>query len=269
MRPSWGSLFRFAPIVNELTIQAPHLHIVRTAAQRFNFSDIVDKFSKPSPQPAGKPLGFSVSNIRLVDGRVDFDDRVLHAQHVIDDWQLGVPFIATLRSKTDIYVQPLLTMRIDGSPLQVTGKTKPFASSRESDIAVRFEKLDVPRLLSYSPTPLPVVVTKGVLSSNLDIRFLVESDAPSLTVSGTVDLANLAVTDQAGAALARAEAIHVAASSVEPLRQVFHFDEVRLDKAVVNLARDAQGRLNVQTLAVPQGGRRVGARIGRDCSGVD
>ena len=251
VRPSWGSLFRLAPVVNELTIQAPHFHIMRTAPQRFNFSDLVDKFSKPSPQPAGKPFGFSVSNIKVVDGRIDFDDRVLNAQHVIDDWQVGVPFIATLQSKTDIYVQPLLKMRIDGSPLSVTGKTKPFSSTRESDIALQLQGLDVPKLLSYSPTPLPIAVTKGALSSNLDIRFLIEESGPKLTVTGTVDLAGLAVTDHAGTALASAEAIHVVAGSVEPLRRVFHFDEVRLDKAVVNLSRDAQGKLNVLSLPAP------------------
>jgi hypothetical protein len=251
VRPSWVSLFRLAPVVNELTIQAPHFHIVRTAPQRFNFSDIVDKFSKPSPQPAGKPFGFSVSNIKLVDGRIDFDDRVLKAQHVIDDWQVGVPFIATLQSKTDIYVEPLLKMRIDGSPLSVTGKTKPFASTRESNIAVQFQGLDVPKLLSYSPAPLPVVVAKGALSSNLNIRFLVDQSGPGLTVTGTVDLAGLAVTDQAGTSLVNAEAIHVAAASIEPLRRVFHFDEVRLDKAVVNLSRDAQGKINVLSLPAP------------------
>ncbi len=248
VRTSWSSLFRLAPVVNELTIQAPHFHIVRTAPQRFNFSDLVDKFSKPSPQPAGKPLGFSVSNIKLVDGRIDFDDRVLDAHHVIDDWQVGVPFLATFESKTDIYVQPLLKMRIDGSPLSVTGKTKPFASTRESNVALQFQGLDVPRLLSYSPTPLPVAVTKGALSSDLAIRFLVDQSGPSLTVTGTVDLAGLAVTDHAGNALANAEAIHVAAASIEPLRRVFHFDEVRLDKAVVNLSRDEQGKFNVLSL---------------------
>ena len=249
VRTSWGSIFHFAPVVDELRLEAPHFHIVRTAPQRFNFSDIVDKFSKPSAEPASKgPPRFSVSNIKLVDGRVDFDDQVLQAKHVIDDWQIGIPFIATLHSKTDVFVEPLLRMRIDGSPLEISGKTKPFKDTRESNITLHFDGLDVPKLLSYSPTPLPVVVTKGALSSNLDLRFIVASDHPSLIVSGTVDLAGLAVTDHRGEALTNADAIHVAASSIEPLRRVFHFDEIRLEKPVLNLSRDAQGKLNVMDL---------------------
>lgn len=271
VRTSWGSILHFAPVVDEITLQAPHFHLVRTAPQRFNFSDIVDKFSQPSKTPPSKsPPRFSVSNIKLVDGRIDFDDQVLHAQHVIDNWQIGIPFIATLRSKTDIFVEPLLKMRIDGSPLEITGKTKPFKDTRESNIAVRLDGLDVPKVLSYSPTALPVVVTSGALSLNLDVRFLMSSDQPSLIVSGTVDLAGLAATDHHDAPLARVDAIHVAASSLEPLRRVFHFDEIRLDKPTVELARDAQGKLNVLSLPpapAPQGGEASPAgRAGADAT---
>ncbi|MEW6319054.1 MAG: hypothetical protein AB1670_22060, partial [Pseudomonadota bacterium] len=35
---SWSSIFRRAPVIEELSIDAPHVRIVRTAEQRFNFS---------------------------------------------------------------------------------------------------------------------------------------------------------------------------------------------------------------------------------------
>ncbi|MFP3562264.1 hypothetical protein SB861_68425, partial [Paraburkholderia sp. SIMBA_049] len=46
-------------------------------AQRFNFSDLIDKFSKPSEKPSSKPAEFSVSNIRVENGQITFDDRLL------------------------------------------------------------------------------------------------------------------------------------------------------------------------------------------------
>jgi len=51
VRPSWSSLFRGAPIVNEVRVDSPRFHIVRYDAQRFNFTDLIEKFSKPSPSP--------------------------------------------------------------------------------------------------------------------------------------------------------------------------------------------------------------------------
>ncbi|MBM2653677.1 DUF748 domain-containing protein [Burkholderia diffusa] len=250
VRPSWSSLFRGAPIVNEVRVDSPRFHVVRYDAQRFNFTDLIEKFSTPS-KPESKPTHFSVSNIQVNDGRIDFDDRLLNEKHVVDNWTLGIPFIATLPSKTDIFVQPKLRARFDGSPIAIDGKTKPFALSRESEVALKFDRLDVPKLISYAPAKLPVIVTSGLLSSDLTLNFVMSGDTPSLRVSGTVDLNDAKVTDRASAPLFAARGVHVAAAGLEPLRNVLHFDEIRLDQPVVDLARDKQGLLNVEKLAGP------------------
>ncbi len=117
VKPSWSSLFRGAPIVDEVQLDSPRFHIVRYDAQRFNFTDLIEKFASQPAKPESKPTRFSVSNIRLENGQITFDDKLLGATHVIDQWKLGIPFIATLPSKTDIFVEPLLRARVDGSPL--------------------------------------------------------------------------------------------------------------------------------------------------------
>ncbi|MBU9601893.1 DUF748 domain-containing protein [Burkholderia multivorans] len=248
VRPSWSSLFRGAPIVNEVRLDSPRFRIVRYDAQRFNFTDLIEKFSTPS-KPDSKPTPFSVSNIQINGGRIDFDDRLLNEKHVVDDWTLGVPYIATLPSKTDIFVEPKLRMRFDGSPIAIDGKTKPFAQSRESEIALKFDRLDVPKLISYVPAKLPVVVTSGLLSSDLSVNFVMSGDTPALRVSGTVDLTDAKVTGPASEPLFAARGVHVAAAGLEPLRNAMHFDEIRLDRPVIDLSRDKQGVLNVEKLA--------------------
>lgn len=260
VRASWTSLARFAPIVDEVRLDQPRFRIVRYDAQRLNFTDLVDKFSKPSPQPSAKPVRFSVSNIQVNDGRIDFDDRLLNAKHVVDQWTLGIPFIATLPSKTDIFVEPKLRARLDGSPIAIDGKTKPFAQSRESSINLKLGGLDVPRLLSYAPTRLPVDVRSGKLSSNLDVNFAMAGDTPSLRVSGTVDLNDAQVTSRANEPLFAAHAVHVAAAQLEPLRNVLHFDDIRIDQPVVSLARDKAGVLNVTKLAGGANGAPAAAK---------
>ncbi|AOI86850.1 DUF748 domain-containing protein [Burkholderia cepacia] len=249
VRPSWSSLFRGAPIVNEIRLDSPQFHIVRYDAQRFNFTDLIEKFSTPSPKPESKPTQFSVSNIQVNNGRIDFDDRLLNEKHVVDNWTLGIPYIATLASKTDIFVEPKLRARFDGSPIAIDGKTKPFAQSRESEIALKFDGLDVPKLISYVPAKLPVAVTSGLLSSDLKVDFVMSGETPALRVSGTVDLNDAKVTDHASAPLFAARGVHVAAASLEPLRNTLHFDEIRIDQPVVDLSRDKQGVLNVEKLA--------------------
>ncbi|KAG9545808.1 hypothetical protein KCV01_g24472, partial [Aureobasidium melanogenum] len=104
---SWASLFRLAPILDSLTLDRPYVHLQRSAPQRFNFSDIVERFASPPDAKPSDPSRFALSNIAVHGGRVDFDDRVSNATHRLDAIELGIPFIANLPSDADIYVQPL------------------------------------------------------------------------------------------------------------------------------------------------------------------
>ncbi|MFM0381557.1 DUF748 domain-containing protein [Paraburkholderia strydomiana] len=251
VQPSWSSLFRAAPIIDEVQLDSPRFHVVRYDAQRFNFTDLIEKFSKQPSTPDTKPTLFSVSNIRLENGQITFDDKLLGATHVIDQWKLGIPFIATLPSKTDIFVEPLLRARIDGSPLAIDGKTKPFAASRESEVSLRFDGLDVPRLISYVPTKLPVIVQSGKLSTDLKLNFVMSNDAPTLRVAGTVDLNDVNVQDPGKAPFFAARAVHVAARTLEPLKSLYQFDDIRIDAPSANLARDRSGVLSVERMFAP------------------
>ncbi|WP_227245762.1 DUF748 domain-containing protein [Paraburkholderia caribensis] len=251
VRTSWSSIFRLAPIVDEVHLDSPRFTIVRYDAQRFNFSDLIEKFSKQPSKPDSKPAQFSISNIRIENGKITFDDRLLGVTHIVDEWRLGIPFIATLPSKTDIFVEPLLRARIDGSPLAIDGRTKPFAASRESEVSLRFDGLDVPKLLSYSPAKLPVTVQAGKLSSDLKVSFVMTGDAPTLRITGTTDLADIDVLDEHKAPFFAARSLHVAAQTLEPLKNVYRFDDIRLDAPTVHLARDKSGVLSVQRTFAP------------------
>lgn len=256
VRVSWITLLRFAPIVTELRVDSPRVNVVRYDAQRFNFSDIVEKFAKPSKPQAGPTL-FSVSNIAVENGSVDFDDRLLGVRHVVDRLALGVPFIATLPSQTNIFVDPRFSARIDGSPIDIRGRTKPFAQSRESDVTLTFGDLDLPRLLSYLPTKLPLEVKSGKLAGDLKVRFVMAADKPTLTVAGTADLTDAQIVDAAHAPFFSAQTLHVAAADLEPLAGVYRFDDIRLDQPALHLTRERSGELGITRAfaAPPKEGR--------------
>ena len=254
VRGSWSSLFRLKPVIREVFLAKTQVHIVRTDAQTFNFSDLVEQFSKPAATPPpkdSKPTLFSVSNIHMDDGLIDFDDRLLGQRHTVDKIELSIPFIANLPSKVDVFAQPMLQARIDGSPLLIEGKTKPFNGSFTSDVAVKLDQLDLPQLMSYAPKKLPVQLPKGKLSTDLDVQFAMSGDKASIEVSGSVDLKDLALTDAAAQPLFSVDALHVAAASVQPLLGVAHLSDVRIDHPVLSLSRDKQGTLNLAKLAPP------------------
>jgi hypothetical protein len=253
VRPSWSALFRLKPIINEVYLEAPMLHLVRGAAGRFNFSDLLDQASQSAPgDTTRKPTLFAVSNIHVEQGRIDFDDEVLKTHHTIDQWRLGIPFVANLPSQADIFVQPLLQARIDGSALTITGKTKPFSSTLESTLEIDLNQFDLTRLLPYVPYAFPngapVALQQGRLSSRLGVAFARSGEQPSVKLSGELDLLDLKLADRQAAPLLSAHLIHVGANDIEPLRGIVHLDNLQIDQPSLTLVRDAQGSLNLLAL---------------------
>jgi uncharacterized protein involved in outer membrane biogenesis len=65
---SWTSLFRLALVVEELRVERPVIHLVRTAEQRFNVSDLLDRPVRADRSHT--PFRFAVSKLQLNDGTV-------------------------------------------------------------------------------------------------------------------------------------------------------------------------------------------------------
>lgn len=214
---SWTSLFRMAPVLDQLSLQHPQLYLARTATQQFNFSDLIDKFTGQSAKPGSKPARFALSNISMHNGNIVFDDAVTHARHHIDHLELGIPFIANLPRDTEVFVQPLLAMTVNGSPLRIDGQTKPFADNRESVMSFTLDHLDLPRYLDYVPVPLPVAIPSGQLSGQLELHFVQAEAGPQVRLGGQLELDDFTLANHDGSpiiALGHASAV---LDDVEPL----------------------------------------------------
>ncbi|WP_374619474.1 DUF748 domain-containing protein [Pandoraea sp.] len=250
---SWGSLFRFAPVVDELYVDTPVVNIVRTAPQRFNFSDIVDRATSgpPSPEPS-KPARFALNNVQIKNGTVRFDDEVQKEKHVIDHLQVGVPFIANLPADTDIFVQPLLQASIDGSPLRISGQTKPFANSLESTVDIKLDRFDLPKYLGYSPVTVPAQIKSGAISTDLKLRFTRDKAGNHVLLTGTAGLSDAVVSEPDGSPLVAVKQVDVKLGKVEPLDNVYHIDSVRIDGLDQHVTLEKDGSINVVKALLPQ-----------------
>ncbi|RDS80727.1 DUF748 domain-containing protein [Dyella monticola] len=245
---SWSSVFHLAPVLDELSLQHPQIHITRTDPQTFNFTDIVQRFASKPADPNASPTRFAVSNISVHDGEITFDDKVGNVTHHVDQIELGIPFLANLSHDTDIFVQPLLAMRVDGSPLRIEGQTKPFASSRESVISFTLDRLDLPKYLGYAPAPLPAVISSGLLSGKLDVHFVQTQPTPQLLMQGTLQLDNLAMATQDHAPILEMGHASAALDDVQPLQSRYHFGTLQLDHADLHYSKLSGGRTNFDAL---------------------
>ena len=250
LKISWTSLFRLAPVVKELSIDRPAIHIVRTAEQQFNFSDLL--VAKPPNPPPSKPPRFALSNIRLHDGDVRFDDQVLGEQHAIEHMQIDLPFIANLPADTEIFVQPLLRMVVDGSPVKIGGRARPFANQPESSVVLSIDHFNLAPYIGYVPEKLPIKIPHGALSAFLRVHFVQSAAGPVIRVSGQASLDDLEVRDSANAPLAGFKRATTTLDDLEPLNSVFHLGAITVDGLNLELVRKRDGTTNLTPLMAPQ-----------------
>ncbi|HZC46751.1 MAG TPA: DUF748 domain-containing protein, partial [Candidatus Acidoferrum sp.] len=249
---SWTSLFRLAPVIGEIVVLQPHIHVVRKSLQEFNFSDLLASApapEKPKPAAPSAPMKFAVSNIQLRDGEIAIDDQLLGKQHKVDKIQINVPFIANLPSAVDVYVEPLVQMVIDGSPIRIAGVAKPFLATRDSVIDLKLHRLDLPLYISYAPMKLPIKIPSGMLSTDLYVHFVQEQAQPLIRLNGTVALDQLDVRDNADAPVVGLKHAEVKLTDVEPLGAVFYLKSIWIDGLNAQIKRNADGSNNLSSLA--------------------
>jgi hypothetical protein len=248
---SWAAVFRMTPVLDELTVQHPQIHITRTAPQTFNFSDLLDRFAAKPGDPSSPPTRFALANISVHNGDIQFDDKVLDAKHRIDQLELGIPFVANLPSRVDVYVQPLLAMRIDDSPLRIDGQTKPFADSRESTMNFKLDRIDLPRYLSYAPTRLPIAIPGGILSGQLQLHFVTSKDTPQLRLDGTLAMDDFKLANHDNTPLLELGRATATLNDVEPLLSRYQLSALSLERANLHYSKLPGGHSNFDALTAP------------------
>lgn len=95
-----SSLFRGGPVLSEIRLAKPKLRVVRLTDKQYNFSDLFDEFMA-KPKSDGPTPPFSLNNIQITDGAVEFDDRPVDEKHVVSDINLSLPFISSMAYATD------------------------------------------------------------------------------------------------------------------------------------------------------------------------
>jgi len=245
---SWTSLLRRAPVLDELRLQHPQIRIARTADGRFNFTDLLERYASKPTAPKAPPARFSLSNIAVHAGDLRFDDQLGKASHHVERLELGIPFIANLPSDTDVFVQPLLAMKVDGSPLRIDGQTRPFADTREAVVHFQFEQLDLPRYLAYAPAPLPLAIRKGRLGGKLDLHFVRTQPTPQLQLTGHLQLDDFALASNHGEPIFELGNGSAELADVQPLLSRYRLGALRLDQARLHYTRGAGGHSNFDSL---------------------
>jgi len=241
-----ASVFRAAPVVETLRLTAPRFHLVRTGPGRYNISDLLDEWLKPSDSPTPR---FSVNNIAITGGRVDFDDLPVGKQHVAAEINIALPFISNLSYQAEEYTEPAFSAVINGAPLKLEGKSKPFAEVRESELRLALKDFTLDQYLAYAPRVLPFTIKGGHVDTDIRLVFRQAPKEPaSLNLAGGIVLRGLHLLETGGAPLLNMEKLEVPLIAVAPLADSFQFGQIGIDGLEVFVRTGRDGSLNWQTL---------------------
>lgn len=247
------SLWHRAPVIRRISLDKPTVRIEHFAEGRYNFSDLL-KGAEDAPagtEQAREPLRFSLNNLEIHDGRIEFIDRTLPAPvtHRVEKLALAIPFVGNLPYLADRYVEPLLRASVNGTPFELKGNLKPFTETPEYTFGLQFAGIDLRTYLGYLPEHLPVTVNGGRLDLDLDLAYRASADAaPVLELAGRLGLTALDLRERGGRPLLFLPLLETRLAPSRPLQRDFHLASLTLLNPQLWIARNPVGAWNVANL---------------------
>ena len=257
---SIASLFKRAPVIEALELDAPQLSLARTAEGHYDIDDLLARFApKPDAKPS-EPARFALYNLQVRDAQLRFDDWPVSRVHTVDALNLALPFVSNLPAEVEVKVEPRLAFKLNGTPFDSGAQATPFAQNKTGALKLTMADLDLAPYLAYLPAGLPVRVTRGSVSADLSLQFAVpQAGAPSIALKGSVGAKDLALTDAAGQPLLALQRLQLGLRDVQPLARKLAFETLRVDGLQLHAARDAAGRINLLQLAAAPGDAKAAA----------
>ena len=239
---SLESLWRLAPVLDAVAVQGPALRLTHQGDGRYDIDDILQRFLTDSAPANTVAPGFALHNLTLSAGRLDVDDQWAGRRHTVRELQLSLPFLSNLPTERAVTVQPKLAFLLNGSRFESSAQATPFAPGRQAAVQLSLAGLDLAPWLPYVPASLPVRLSSGVLSAELQVAFE-QVPANRLRITGTLEAAQVQLHD----ALVPAKQTGTAAS-VAPL---LAFDRLKLTLDELR-PLERQARLSAVELVAPR-----------------
>ncbi len=255
---SGRSLIDLALILDRVELDGLFVNIELLGKQEFNFSDFTRLGGETPAATAaepGEPLEFSLNNIVISDGSVDFTDQTSEkkSQHQIRELSLSIPVIGNIPYLVETYVEPQLRLLLNGSELRAKGQLKPFHQSLETSLSLTLTGIDLSFYAFHSPLPLPVELKSGILDSQIDLRYRVSANkVPQLLLGGELALTDIDIREPNGNNLFLLPTLILDLDQADLLQQQFSLNSLEIWQPQLFVSRDNQGLVNLLQLQPQQ-----------------
>jgi len=249
-----SSIFRRALILKKISLKNPYVGIFRKQDGSYNFTDIITMYEKkPKPVKEEKPFLFSLNNIQIIKGKIDFHDGPRQTNHTVREMNLSIPFVSNIEYYLQEYVVPNFSAIINDDKFELAGKTQPFLTSRATSFDLNVQDLDIPFYLNYSPVKMNFKLNSARLDTKMKLNFVMHKDkSPSLVLSGNAIFKKITLDDLQKNKILHMPYMSINMTSVEPLVPDIHLADITIQSPELVIHRNKQGDINLLKLVQKQ-----------------
>ena len=246
-----ASIFTLSAVVKGISIEKPYVEITRNKDNSFNFSDLTapdkkDTTTSNKDEKTGKIPRFTIKNIQISQGSIDFHDLAEGVNHSIDDLSFVVPSISSKARNRENQVEGDIRLSMNGSEFIIKIETMPFSQGRLSKIGLKTGNIDLLHYLSYFPIPADLVVKDADINVDVSLTFTKENDAAKIGLQGQINLLNTDIITSIEDQLIKVPAIGIEAETHDIFSKQLKIAACKISSPEIFLKRDQDGQLNLQ-----------------------
>jgi outer membrane protein OmpA-like peptidoglycan-associated protein len=249
-----SSIFRRALILKKISLKNSYIGISRKQDGSYNFTDLINMYEKkPKPVKEEKPFLFSLNNIQIINGKIDFHDEPRQTNHTVREMNLSIPFVSNIEYYLQEYVVPKFSAIINDDKFELAGKTQPFLTSRATSFDLNVQDLDIPFYLNYVPVKMNFKLNSALLDTKMKLNFVMYKDkSPSLVLSGNATFKKVLLNDLQNHKIMHLPYLNINMLSVEPLVPDIHLGGIAIQSPTLVIQRNNQGEINLLNLVQKQ-----------------
>lgn len=239
---SGSTLTEMAPIVESITVDGFNMHLTANEANNKEAKEAIEKAPADASTSSGLPA-FSLANVRVTNSSVRLTNAQNGADVKITDIDFALPILSTLPSSSKASINPKLSLKVDGTPINAEGTLK----GETATMAVKIDKLNVAKLLKAAPVTLPVAVEKASASCDLHVSFdMPKSGVSGIKVSGTASVADVDVRELSKQPFVRVKSASIDIKGVDVSAQKADITSVKIVEPSIKASIASQDKSSVQ-----------------------
>ena len=239
---SGSTLTEMAPIVESITVDGFNMHLTANEANNKEAKEAVEKAPADASTSSGLPA-FSLANVRVTNSSVRLTNAQNGADVKITDIDFALPILSTLPSSSKASINPKLSLKVDGTPINAEGMLK----GETATMAVKIDKLNVAKILNAAPVTLPVLVEKATASCNLHVSFeMPNSGVSGIKVSGSASVADVDVRELSKQPFVRVKSASIDIKGVDVSAQKADITNIKIVEPSIKASIASQAKSSVQ-----------------------